>query len=124
MAPRWEEGVHTDVEAGPRHGWWSKATVVPGEHPAEPAARGGLAGRVPRHPHRANQRQGRASPCARPVTARCIAPGKCQSSQTVESFVPKIICANNCPDYFFFYYQIFFFFFFSFSLRMWLRPGG
>lgn len=34
---------------------------------------------------------------ASPVTARCIAPGKCQKRQTVESFAPKIICTNSRP---------------------------
>lgn len=60
---------------------------------------------VPRCPPRAHLHPGQASP----VTAQCIAPGKCQKSQNVESFTPKIICANSRLDYFC-YDQIFFFF--------------
>lgn len=78
---------------------------------------------VPRcPPPRAHPHPGQASP----VTAQCIAPGKCQKSQNVESFTPKIICANSRLDYFC-YDQIFFFFpllLFFFSPRMWPGPWG
>lgn len=59
---------------------------------------------VPRCPPCAHLHPGQASP----VTAQCIAPGKCQKSQNVESFTPKIICANSRLDYF--CYDQFFFF--------------
>lgn len=100
------KGVHTHVETGTRRGQWSRAVVVPSRHPAEPTTRGGLR-TVPTAPTSA--RASRPPRLPRDGTVHC--PGKCQSSQTVESFVPKIICANSRPDYFFFIIKFFFFLF-------------